>query len=146
MWWGSQFLLHKSQCNDSALHLSCRASCDGIKPQHFALCPIYQPVTSALAVNKRDCRPLDINTVILLRVSYKRALIFCCWGPGELKKNTFNAIYARLFVTREYNHGFKQIIQNSEIKNNKNSEKIPLFAVSQTPDVKPERKQSISTC
>lgn len=31
----SQSLLHKSQCNDSALHLSCRNASDGLKPHYF---------------------------------------------------------------------------------------------------------------
>ncbi len=49
--WRSQSLLHKSQCNDSALHLSCRASPDRLKAHYFySACPT-QCATSLLAAN-----------------------------------------------------------------------------------------------
>lgn len=47
--WRSQSLLHKSQSNDSALHLSCRASSDGLKPHYFTLSAFHQSASSPQA-------------------------------------------------------------------------------------------------
>lgn len=36
-------MLHKSQCNDSALHLSCREASDGLRPHHFFFFLFFTP-------------------------------------------------------------------------------------------------------
>ena len=98
--WRSQSLLRKSQCNDSALHLSCRDASDGLQHHYFLLCLSQSPGCHFSAGGERhDSRLLSLHVhrkvderSICQRINYNinQMLCFAVFNNGGTYSTLIN--------------------------------------------------------